>query len=237
MRDPAAPSGGGGPGASAGAAPGRDGGVDGASRAAGGPEAASRGGGGLDAADAYGLIRVLASPLVAVTTRAGARRNGMISDSAMRGSLAPRRPRVALFVHKFNHTHGLILESGVFALHLLRDDQWELVRRLGFASGRDGDKLEGLAWREGETGAPLLEDCYAALDCRVANRMDAGASTFFLGDVVGAVRGTGDAVLTAAAWRAGMPEAWRAEFEARLRRAQAWADEHSAIAPHLLARP
>ena len=71
----------------------------------------------------------------------------------------------------------------------------------------------------------------------MANRVDAGASTFFLGDVVGAERGTGDAVLTAAAWRTGMPEAWRAEFEANLRRAQDWADEHSTIAPHLLARP
>jgi flavin reductase (DIM6/NTAB) family NADH-FMN oxidoreductase RutF len=111
------------------------------------------------------------------------------------------------------------------------------VRRLGFVSGRDRDKLTGLAWREGETGAPLLEDCYASFDCRVANRMDAGASTFFLGDVVGAVRGTGESLLTAAAWRAGMPDAWRPEFEANLRRAQAWADAHSEIAPHLLAHP
>ncbi|HEY7530528.1 MAG TPA: flavin reductase family protein [Gemmatimonadota bacterium] len=193
--------------------------------------------GGFDPAEAYALIRNLASPVVALTTRAGVRRNAMIADSAMRGSLAPRRPRVAVFVHKFNHTHDLVLESGVFALHLLRDDQWELVRRLGFVSGRDRDKLEGLAWREGETGAPLLADCYAAFSCRVANRMDAGASTLFLGDVAAVTRGTGDAVLTAAAWRSGMPEAWRGEFEANLRRAQAWADEHAEIAPHLLARP
>lgn len=185
----------------------------------------------FDPADTYALLRNLTSPVVAITALAGGERNGMIADSAVRASLAPLHPRVALFVHKFNHTHGLLARGGVFALHLLRDDQWELIHRLGFRSGRDGDKLAGLALANAATGCPILEDCYAAFDCRVANRMDAGASTFYLGDVLAVRRGSGGRVMTAARFRAHLPSEWRAEYEANLCRAQAYADAHARVEP------
>jgi flavin reductase (DIM6/NTAB) family NADH-FMN oxidoreductase RutF len=187
-------------------------------------------GSAFDAAETYQLLRNLTSPVVAITSAADGVRNGMIADSAIRASLAPRHPRVAFFCHKFNHTHGLIARGGAFALHLLRDDQWELIYRLGFASGRDGDKLGDLGFDAGATGCPLLRDCFAAFDCRVSNRMDAGASTFHLGDVISVRRGTGERVMTASHFRAHMPQAWRAEYEANLRRAQAYAEAHAAIA-------
>ena len=184
---------------------------------------------GFRPAETYQLLRNLTSPVVAVTSAAGGEQNGMIADSASRASLAPHHPRVALFVHKFNHSHGLIDRGGVFALHLLRDDQWELIHRLGFASGRDRDKLVGLPYAVGATGCPLLEDCYASFECRVANRMDAGASTFFLGDVVAVRYGSGERIMSAAFFRANLPEGWRAEYEANLSRAQAYADAHALI--------
>ena len=185
---------------------------------------------GFDPGTTYQLLRNLTSPVVAVTAAAGGEANGMISDSAIRASLAPRFPRIGFFCHKFNHSHALIERGGAFALHLLRDDQWELIHRLGFASGRDGDKLQGLACETGVTGCPLLPDCHSAFECRVANRMDAGASTFELGEVVAVRRGTGDRVMTAAHFRANMPAEWRADYEANLKRAQAFAEAYAQIA-------
>jgi flavin reductase (DIM6/NTAB) family NADH-FMN oxidoreductase RutF len=185
---------------------------------------------GFDPAETYQLLRNLTSPLVAITSAADGERNGMIADSAIRASLAPRHPRVAFFCHKFNHSHELIDRGGGFVLHLLRDDQWELIHRLGFASGREGDKLAGVAHAPGATGLPVLADCYAAFECRLANRMDAGASTFELGDVVAVHRRelTGR-VMTAAHFRAYLPVEWRPEYEANLARAQAFADAHAAL--------
>lgn len=179
--------------------------------------------------ETYQLLRNFTSLVVAVTSAAGGARNGMIADSAVRASLAPHHPRLALFIHKFNHSHGLIERGGAFAIHLLRDDQWELIHRLGFASGRDRDKLAGLSIVTAATGCPILEDCRAAFDCRIANRMDAGASTFFLGDVLHVRSGPTDRIMTAAHFRARMPAPWRAEYEANLRKAQAFADAHAAI--------
>jgi flavin reductase (DIM6/NTAB) family NADH-FMN oxidoreductase RutF len=183
----------------------------------------------FDPAETYQLLRNLTSPLVAITAAADGEANGMISDSAVRASLAPRFPRVGFFLHKFNHTHGIVSRGGVFVLHLLRDDQWKLIHRLGFTSGRDGDKLAGLEVAAGITGCPVLRDCHSAFECRVANRMDAGASTFHLGDVVAVWRGTGEQVMSAARFRAHMPSEWRAEYDQNLRRAQAYAEAHATI--------
>src|SRR6266567_270945 len=179
----------------------------------------------------YQLLRNLTSPVVAITCQRDGKRNGMISDSAVRASIAPTVPRLSVYIHKFNFSHDLIFETGRFVLHLLRDDQFELIHRLGFESGRARDKLAGIAHRPGTLGVPVLNDCYAHFECSVVNVMDTGSSTCFLGDVVAvghgaAERPAGD-VMTAGYFRANMPPAWRSEYEALLRTAPTYAAERS----------
>ena len=168
----------------------------------------------------YLTLRNLTLPIVAITTSGNGKRNGLIVNSAQRASLVPAFMRVSMYISKTNLTHDLIWASGVFGLHLLRADQWDVVRALGITSGRDGDKLAGLPTRVGETGCPLLRDCLAALECRVANTMDAGAATFFLGDVLTAAAGADGPVMTADYFRANLPPDLRAAYEANLAKAQ-----------------
>ncbi len=165
----------------------------------------------------YPLLRHLTLPVVAITTASGDRRNGMIVNSAQRASLVSSIPRISLYILKPHVTHGLIMESGVFAVHLLRDDQWDLIRRLGLQSAHDvPDKLGGLAVNTGETGCPLLVDCMASFECRVINAMDAGAATFFLGDIVRDHPGTDGRVMTSPYFREHLPAADRAVYESNL---------------------
>src|SRR5258705_9977388 len=175
----------------------------------------------------YQLLRNLTSPVVAITSERGGKRNGMIADSAVRASIVPAIPRVSVYIHKFNYSHDLIFETGRFVLHLLRDDQFELIHCLGFASGRARDKLADVPHRLGTLGVPVLDDCYAHFECRVANVMDTGSSTCFLGDVVdvghGAARSATGSVMTAAHFRANMPPEWRARDGALLGAAPACA--------------
>jgi flavin reductase (DIM6/NTAB) family NADH-FMN oxidoreductase RutF len=179
----------------------------------------------------YELLRNLTSPVVAITSERDGQRNGMIVDSAVRASIAPTIPRLSVYVHKFNFSHDLIFATGRFVLHLLRDDQFELVHRLGFVSGRARDKLGDIPHHLGTLGVPVLDDCYAHFECRVANVMDTGSSTCFLGDVVavghGSAGGPTGRVMTAAQFRAQMPAAWRAEYQALLQAAQRFAVERS----------
>src|SRR5256886_3140991 len=171
----------------------------------------------------YQLLRNLTSPVVAITAERGGKRNGMIADSAVRASIVPAIPRLSVYIHKFNYSHDLIFETGRFVLHLLRDDQFELIHRLGFASGRTRDKLADVPHRLGTLGLPVLDDCYAHFECRVANVMDTGSSTCFLGDVLdvghGAAQSATGSVMTAAHFRAHMPPEWRAADDTPLRAA------------------
>ena len=169
---------------------------------------------------AYELLREFASPVVAITSAWGGRTNGMISDSAVRASISPKVPRLAVQVHKWHLSHEFIWQSGVFAIHLLHHGQFDLVHRLGFVSGRDKDKLAEVPHRTGVTGVPVLDDCYAAFECRVINTMDVGYATSFLGDVVQTTRGKGEEVMTASFFRSAMPAAWRDEFLANYQIAQ-----------------
>jgi flavin reductase (DIM6/NTAB) family NADH-FMN oxidoreductase RutF len=178
----------------------------------------------------YQLLRNLTSPVVAVTSKLGTKKNGMILDSAVRASIVPSIPRLSVYIHKFNYSHDMIFETGRFVLHLLHTKQFDIVRRLGFVSGRDRDKLGGIPHHDGVLGAPVLDECYAHFECQVVNVMDTGSSTLFLGDVAGV--GCGRAVeldpkgelMTATYFRANMPAEWRQEYEAHLLDAQRMAE-------------
>jgi flavin reductase (DIM6/NTAB) family NADH-FMN oxidoreductase RutF len=181
----------------------------------------------------YQLLRNLTSPVVAITSERSGKENGMISDAAVRASIVPTVPRLSVYVHKFNYSHDMIYATGRFALHLLHTKQFDVVRRLGFFSGRDRDKLAEIPHHHGTLGLPILDECFAHFECSVANVMDTGSSTLFLGDVMAV--GTGKAaglephgeLLTATYFRSHMPAEWRKEYEAKLEEAQQVASDMS----------
>src|SRR5881296_595914 len=179
----------------------------------------------------YQLLRNLTSPVVAITAERRGKENGMISDAAVRASIVPSIPRLSVYIHKFNYSHDMVFDTGRFVLHLLRDDQFELVHQLGFGSGRARDKLGDIPHHLGKLGVPVLDECHAHFECVVANVMDTGSSTCFLGDVVdvgyGKASNPTGVVMTAAYFRANMPSAWRPEYEALLNAAQGFAAERS----------
>jgi len=181
----------------------------------------------------YQLLRNLTSPVVAVTAERRGKENGMISDAAVRASIVPSVPRLSVYIHKFNYSHDMIFETGRFGLHLLHTKQFDIVRRLGFFSGRDQDKLAGIPHHRGKLGVPMLDECFAHFECNVANVMDTGSSTLFLGDVVAVGRGAAaelepkGELLTASYFRNTMPAEWRLEYEAKLGDAQQIAAEMS----------
>jgi flavin reductase (DIM6/NTAB) family NADH-FMN oxidoreductase RutF len=181
----------------------------------------------------YQLLRNLTSPVVAITAERKGKENGMISDAAVRASIVPSVPRLSVYIHKFNYSHDMIFDTGRFAMHLLHTKQFDVVRRLGFFSGRDQDKLAGIPHHMGKLGVPILDECFAHFECNVVNVMDTGSSTLFLGDVMavgcgkaGGLEPRGE-LLTASYFRANMPAEWRQEYEGKLKEAQQLAESRS----------
>lgn len=180
----------------------------------------------MESDEAYEVLRKLTSPIVALTCRRGEKLNGMIANSAVRASVVPDRQRVAIYIFKRHLSHDIVAATGRFAMHLLARDQWEEAWSLGFRSGRDAEKLEGLPHRiSGETGLPILTRSYAWMECDVVNAMDGGASTFFMGQIARMGRGSGADVMTSAYFRAEMPPDWRDPYRVNLGAVQDWAAE------------
>ncbi|MBM4433218.1 MAG: High molecular weight rubredoxin, partial [Chloroflexi bacterium] len=97
-------------------------------------------------------------------------------------------PTVVVSINRNNLTWQFIKESRVFAASVLcQDTPLTFIGRFGFKSGRDTDKLAGVDYKIGETGAPVvLENATAYLEAKVIKEMDVGTHTIFVGEVVNA---------------------------------------------------
>jgi len=131
-----------------------------------------------------GLFNDLDRELWLVTARAGERQGGLIATYVASGSLVPTLPRVMIGVAKQHYTWELIEASGAFAMHLIGEGHLDWVWRFALRSGRDFDKLSGLATWSGATGSPILTGALAWLDCRVETRMDTGDRTVYLAEIL-----------------------------------------------------
>jgi len=121
-----------------------------------------------------------------VTSRKGDLINGQIANTLFQVTSEP--PAVAVSINKSNYTHEFIKESRVFAASVLcQDTPMPFIGQFGFKSGRDTDKFEGVNYKTGETGAPVVTD-YAVsyIEARVTKEMDVGTHTIFIGEVVDA---------------------------------------------------
>jgi ferric-chelate reductase [NAD(P)H] len=121
-----------------------------------------------------------------VTSKKGKRFNGQIANTVFQVTSEP--PTVAVSINKNNLTHQFIKESKVFAASVLcQETPLTFIGRFGFKSGRDTDKLEGINYKIGETGVPIvLDNAVSYLEARVTKEMDVGTHTLFVGEVVNA---------------------------------------------------
>jgi flavin reductase (DIM6/NTAB) family NADH-FMN oxidoreductase RutF len=104
-------------------------------------------------------------------------------------SLSIDPPFVAVAPARTSTSWPRIARAGTFCVNVLADHQSRICR--GFAvSG--GDKFEGVAWHPAPvTGAPVLQDSLAWVDCRVELVHDAGDHELIIGRVLDL--GVGDA--------------------------------------------
>ena len=162
------------------------------------------------------LMGNLWSPIAAVTSSWQGKSNVQIAVAIAGASIVPEQPRVLIQIYKTNHSHDMIHHSNAFALNFLRPDQLELIKRFGFVSGRDQDKLAGIGFSLGGSGSPLLEDCWGYLDCRVINAMDGGDMTCFLAQVTdGETMAEGEPLWWRDARRR-LPAGWMEEWDRKI---------------------
>ncbi len=110
--------------------------------------------------------------------------NGFTTNWVSQVSFSPQQLIVA--VRKGHHSHDLIEQSGVFSLNLLDTGQEDLARKFTEALEHEDGAVGGSPYTTGQTGAPLFEEAFAHLECRVVDKMETGDHTVYLGEVVAA---------------------------------------------------
>jgi len=119
---------------------------------------------------------------VTITTiRAGDELHGLTVSAFASVSAEP--PLVTVVIDNRHRAKQLLeVPDAVFAVNFLRHDQQELSNR--FAWLKDEDRFAHGTWGVAATGAPILADALAWLDCRIYARYPAGTHTVYIGEVV-----------------------------------------------------
>jgi flavin reductase (DIM6/NTAB) family NADH-FMN oxidoreductase RutF len=120
------------------------------------------------------------------STDGGNRRNGMTANWVTQVSFDPKW--IGVGVERSALTHELIEAGGCFALSLIDQEDRAIVRKFTKPVDVDLDAktLNGFAYVEKVTGAPILGQAAAFIDCEIRERLVAGNHTFFVGEVVDA---------------------------------------------------
>ncbi len=131
------------------------------------------------------VLWTMPSGLYLIGSRAGERRNGMTANWAAQVSSDPKL--VAVSVEKPAVTHELIAEGRAFTVNVLDREDRAIVRKFTKPVEVDGQTLNGFPFSDAPaTGAPILDQAVAWVDCRLHSSVDLGSHTLFLGEVVDA---------------------------------------------------
>lgn len=114
------------------------------------------------------ILRQLSYGVYAIGVRDNGRPCGCIVNTVFQ--VTSENPIVAVSMNKNNYTWELIEKNKNFSVSILSEQtRKEVIQKLGFSSGRDNDKYEGIDYQLKE-GLPVLqEQCCGAMLCKVVS--------------------------------------------------------------------
>lgn len=95
-------------------------------------------------------------------------------------------PLVAIGVKADSHAHALIKDTKSFALNVLGKGQQAVAFTFFKPAERQGETISGEPFRPGTTGAPILTNAPAYVECTLEATVEMGDHSIFVGKVVDA---------------------------------------------------
>ena len=125
-------------------------------------------------------LRHFPAGVTIVTIKTGEHKHGLTVSAFASVSADP--PMIMVIIENRHKAYSMLQEpDAVFAVNILGEEQFELSNR--FAWVKDEDRFAMGNWTKATTGAPVLEDALAWLDCRIHARYPAGSHTIYVGEV------------------------------------------------------
>jgi len=131
----------------------------------------------------YGLLEP--GPVVLVTTECDGRPNIMAMSWHTMIEFEP--PLVGCVISNRNYSFGLLKKTGECVINIPAVEIAEKVVGCGNTSGRNIDKFEKFSLTPApasRVGPPLIKECFANLECRVADTRMVTSHCFFVLEVI-----------------------------------------------------
>ncbi len=147
-------------------------------------------------------MREFASSVAIVTCANGKERAGCTATALASLSLTP--PSLVICLERSSRTLAVLAQAGAFAVNILSGQHRALASRFAGSNGVEGEaRFEDGDWFPLMTGAPVLAEALASLDCRVEEIFERHTHAI----VIGAVQ-----MVRVGAKRSGLLH-WRSRFE------------------------
>ncbi len=115
---------------------------------------------------------------VITSKRSSGELHGLTANAFTSVSLIP--PLLLVCIDKKAESYPCFDESKIFTVNVLAGDQEALSRRFAVTGG---NKFEGVSYRIGANGAPILDGALAYLECSVTQKIDGGDHTIYVGEI------------------------------------------------------
>ncbi|AAB90418.1 ferric-chelate reductase [Archaeoglobus fulgidus] len=124
--------------------------------------------------------------LYIVTSESNGRKCGQIANTVFQ--LTSKPVQIAVCLNKENDTHNAVKESGAFGVSVLElETPMEFIGRFGFRKSSEFEKFDGVEYKTGKTGVPLVtQHAVAVIEAKVVKECDVGTHTLFVGEAVDA---------------------------------------------------
>jgi flavin reductase (DIM6/NTAB) family NADH-FMN oxidoreductase RutF len=132
--------------------------------------------------DLIALFRHLTAGVYVVGVGNQSRFDAFTAASIMQVSYRPLL--LALAINPRHASYELLLSGQAFCVSVLDHSQMDLARRFGTDANDAPDKLSGIAWRHGLSGAPILPQALGFFDCAVRAESAGGDHRLVLGAVI-----------------------------------------------------
>ena len=147
-----------------------------------------------DADSLKAALRTLGGGVSIITAGEGENRTGATVTSATALSVEPARMLVSL--NRTSSTWPVVERFGHFAVNIAGPGHETLANQFAGRGGLRGpDRYRGAEWTTAVTGAPLLVDAAAAIDCTVEEAIERHSHVIVIGKVLAIRIGAGRSLL------------------------------------------
>lgn len=137
-----------------------------------------------DAESLKAALRSLAGGVSIITTGEGDLRTGATVTSATALSVDP--PRMLVALNRTSSTWPVLQQTGFFGVNIVGAEHETLANQFAGVGGLKGsDRYNGHEWTSLATGAALLEDAVASIDCRIEEAIERHSHVIVIGAVHG----------------------------------------------------